>query len=75
MFSSKQTERDRLCSLNVFGTGFFVARDGRLLTNHHVVEPWWGDERLKQLFDIGATAFASSYTAYFPDLSRHRGQA
>jgi S1-C subfamily serine protease len=52
--------------LDVFGTGFLVARDGRLLTNHHVVEPWWGDEELKQLLDKGATAFASSYTAYFP---------
>lgn len=28
--------------LDVFGTGFLVARDGRLLTNHHVAEPWWG---------------------------------
>src|SRR5467141_3334511 len=53
-----------------FGTGFLVARDGRLLTNHHVVEPWWGDERLKQLFDNGAIAFASSYTAYFPGTSQ-----
>jgi S1-C subfamily serine protease len=52
--------------LDVFGTGFLVARDGRLLTNHHVVEPWGGDEGLKQLLDTGATAFASSYTAYFP---------
>jgi S1-C subfamily serine protease len=49
-----------------FGTGFLVARDGRLLTNHHVVEPWWGDEELKQLIDQGTVAFAASYTAYFP---------
>src|SRR5258707_196712 len=56
--------------LDVFGTGFLIGRDGRLLTNHHVAEPWWGDERLKQLFDIGATAFASSYTAYFPGTSQ-----
>jgi S1-C subfamily serine protease len=52
--------------VDVFGTGFLVARDGRLLTNHHVVEPWWGDEDLKKLLDKGAIAFASSYTAYFP---------
>jgi S1-C subfamily serine protease/DNA-binding NarL/FixJ family response regulator len=52
--------------LDVFGTGFLVARDGRLLTNHHVAEPWWGNEELKQLLDKGAIAFASSYTAYFP---------
>jgi len=56
--------------LDVFGTGFLVARDGRLLTNHHVVEPWWGNEELKQLLDKGATALASSYTAYFPGTSQ-----
>ena len=53
--------------LDVFGTGFLVGRDGSLLTNHHVAEPWWGNEELKQLLDRGATAFAVSYTAYFPD--------
>ncbi len=52
--------------LDVFGTGFLVARDGRLLTNHHVAEPWWSNDELKQLLDRGASAFAASYTAYFP---------
>jgi S1-C subfamily serine protease len=52
-----------------FGTGFLVGRDGRLLTNHHVVEPWWGDEELKQIVERGTTAFAASYTAYFPGSS------
>ena len=55
--------------VDVFGTGFLVARDGRLLTNHHVAEPWWSDEELKQLLDRGAVAFAASYTAYFPGTS------
>jgi len=58
-----------LLQLDVFGTGFLVARDGRLLTNHHVAEPWWGEEELKQLLDRGAVAFAVSYTAYFPGTS------
>jgi len=53
-----------------FGTGFLVGREGRLLTNHHVAEPWWGDEELKQLLAQGTTiAFASSYMAYFPGSS------
>ena len=56
--------------VDAFGTGFLVAHDGRLLTNHHVAEPWWGDEDLKQLVDRGATAFAASYTAYFPGTSQ-----
>jgi S1-C subfamily serine protease len=53
-----------------FGTGFLVARDGRLLTNHHVVEPWWADEELKQLVERGTVVFAASYTAYFPGNSQ-----
>jgi serine protease Do len=56
--------------LDVFGTGFLVTRDGRLLTNHHVAEPWWSNDELKQLLDRGATAFAASYTAYFPGNSQ-----
>jgi len=52
--------------IDVFGTGFLVARDGRLLTNHHVAEPWWSNEELKKLLDRGASAFAASYTVYFP---------
>jgi S1-C subfamily serine protease len=52
--------------LDVFGTGFLVRRDGRLLTNHHVAEPWWGNDELKTLIEHGASAYALSYTAYFP---------
>ena len=51
--------------LDVFGTGFLVG-DGRLLTNHHVAEPWWGSDEMKQLVDQGASPFVASYTAYFP---------
>ncbi len=55
-----------ILQLDVFGTGFLVSRDGRLLTNHHVAEPWWSNDELKPLLDRGASAFAASYTAYFP---------
>jgi S1-C subfamily serine protease/DNA-binding NarL/FixJ family response regulator len=56
--------------LDFFGTGFLVASDGRLLTNHHVAEPWRSDEKLKELLDLGAEGFAASYTAYFPGISQ-----
>jgi S1-C subfamily serine protease len=52
--------------LDIFGTGFLVRRDGRILTNHHVAEPWWNNDELKDLLDNGATAYALSYEAYFP---------
>jgi S1-C subfamily serine protease len=51
--------------LDVFGTGFLVG-GGRLLTNHHVAQPWWGSDEMKQLVDQGASPFVASYTAYFP---------
>jgi S1-C subfamily serine protease/DNA-binding NarL/FixJ family response regulator len=52
--------------LDVFGTGFLVRKDGRLLTNHHVAEPWWGNDELKVLLENGAKPYALSYMAYFP---------
>ena len=52
--------------IDVFGTGFLVKREGKIVTNHHVVEPWWEDADMKQLLDHGATAYALSYEAYFP---------
>jgi S1-C subfamily serine protease len=55
-----------LLQVDVFGTGFLVSRGGRLLTNHHVAEPWWSNDEVKPLLDRGAAAFAASYTAYFP---------
>jgi S1-C subfamily serine protease len=52
--------------IDVFGTGFLVRRDGRVLTNHHVAEPWWSNDELKDLLDHGAAAYVLSYKAYFP---------
>ena len=52
--------------IDVFGTGFVVKRDGKIITNHHVVEPWWRDQDMKQLLDHGATAYVLSYAVYFP---------
>jgi len=52
--------------VDIFGTGFLARRDGMLLTNHHVAEPWWKDEDMKQLTDHGAAAYALFYEAYFP---------
>ena len=52
--------------IDVFGTGFPVKREGKILTNHHVVEPWWKDEELKKLIDQGADAYVLYYEVYFP---------
>jgi S1-C subfamily serine protease len=52
--------------IDVFGTGFLVKRDGKIITNHHLVEPWWKDEDLKQLLEQGAIAYVLLYEVYFP---------
>ena len=54
--------------LDIFGTGFLVRRDGTILTNHHVAEPWWNNDELKELLEHGASAYVLSYQAYFPGL-------
>ena len=52
--------------IDVFGTGFLANKDGVLVTNHHVVEPWWKNDDLQQLISHGASPYVYSYEAYFP---------
>ena len=55
--------------IDVFGTGFLAGRDRTVLTNHHIVEPWWSDDELKQLLDHDVDPHVLSYDAYFPGSS------
>jgi len=52
--------------VDIFGTGFLATRDGMLLTNHHVAQPWWKNDDLQQLVSQGAEPYVKSYIAYFP---------
>src|SRR5215467_3594540 len=52
--------------IDAFGTGFLARSDGTILTNHHVAEPWWHDDEIKQLLDRGVTPQVLSYEAFFP---------
>ena len=49
-----------------FGTGF-IAGDGRILTNHHVVQPWWKDDELSSVLSQGLDPEIGEMAAYFPD--------
>jgi len=55
--------------IDIFGTGFLAGRDRTVLTNHHVVEPWWHDDELKELLDHDVDPSVLSYDAYFPGSS------
>jgi S1-C subfamily serine protease len=55
--------------MDAFGTGFLVGHDGIIFTNHHVAEPWWNNDELKQLLDHGVDPHVLSYEAYFPEES------
>ena len=55
--------------IDAFGTGFLAGRDRTVLTNHHIVEPWWSDDELKQLLDHDVDPHVLSYDAYFPGSS------
>ena len=56
--------------LDVFGTGFLVSERGEILTNHHVAEPWWQDDKLKEMLDQGLKPEMAEMTAYFPGIAR-----
>jgi serine protease Do len=52
--------------LDAFGTGFLASTNGQILTNHHVVEPWWQNDDLKEMVDQGLEPVVAEMTAYFP---------
>jgi DNA-binding response OmpR family regulator/S1-C subfamily serine protease len=53
-------------TVDVFGTGFTVGGDGRIITNRHVAEPWWNNDELSDLTSQGFQAEISAIRAYFP---------
>jgi serine protease Do len=55
--------------LDFLGTGFLVSEKGQILTNHHVVEPWWQNDDLKQMIFQGVDPVIIEIAAYFPGIT------
>ena len=49
-----------------FGTGFLVDKQGLLLTNRHVAEPWWSDATAERLLKDGLKPRFIVFRAFFP---------
>lgn len=49
-----------------FGTGFLVDKQGLLLTNRHVAEPWWSDSTAERLMKDGLKPRFLLFRAFFP---------
>ena len=48
-----------------FGTGF-IAGEAKIITNHHVVQPWWQNDELAGILQQGLDPVIAEMTAYFP---------
>ena len=55
--------------LDDYGTGFLASEEGQILTNHHVAEPWWQNDELKEMLDQGLEPDIVEMTAYFPGVT------
>ncbi len=52
------------------GSGFLAEAGGRVVTNHHVVEPWWQDDSLASMKEKGLEPVISEMEAFFPQSPR-----
>ena len=53
-------------TVDYYGTGFLVDREGRILTNRHVAEPWWNDDAADRLAAAGYKPRFVTFRAFFP---------
>jgi S1-C subfamily serine protease/CheY-like chemotaxis protein len=52
-----------------FGTGFIVGPN-KILTNHHVAQPWWENDELSHVAQQGLQPAVATMNAYFPESTK-----
>jgi S1-C subfamily serine protease len=56
--------------IHSLGSGFLAGPGGRIVTNHHVVEPWWGDDSLGSMKEQDLEPMIAEMEAFFPGSPR-----
>jgi S1-C subfamily serine protease len=53
-------------TVDYFGTGFLVDKQGHVLTNRHIAQPWWNDGTSESLEKAGYRPRFVVFRAFFP---------
>lgn len=59
--------KGRIAVSDYCGTAFIAGPDGLLLTNRHIAEPWWEDEKSEPLLAAGLKPVFIRLRAFFPE--------
>lgn len=57
-----------LLTTDYTGTGFLVSKEGLILTNHHIAEPWWGKSAQFVSIRKGFKPRFEEFRAFFPNV-------
>ena len=64
----KAWNNGRLLTNNSTGTGFIISKNGKVLTNRHVVEPWWHQTTYFTSIEPGLKPRIEVLRAFFPNV-------
>ena len=64
----KAWNNGRILTNNLTGTGFIISKNGKVLTNRHVVEPWWNHTAYFIPIEPGLKPRIEVLRAFFPNV-------